>query len=573
MIGEIIRHEPGREIVMRRRLDLAEDHFACHHTVGGRAVSKVDPSQCGLPVMPMTFTVEIAVEAAALLVTGHVVVGVEGIRLFRWLAFDEDDPTTIEVVGRLLADASPESGVSARVAVEVRDLGAASAPMESRGAVALCTVLLGPNYPEPPQVSDLPLTNEHTARISLEVLYKNLFHGPLFQGTCPGGRVGEEGIEKEIFVPPRTELLRSHPDPNFLADPVLLDVAMHPLAAWHLEKPDQSGRILLPIELDRIDLFGPRPPAGARFLSRGLILETSVRHFVHQVDIIGPDRKLWGRINRVKYWRFYVPFAKVNFHGPKDEYFISSEWPAVLPEAPPPASCIRLDIPLDQTQPGMRLVTARVTLDPGELKEFHALNGRERRQTEWLFGRNAAKDAVRRLWHSRHGERLFPADIIIAAGPNGRPVARPRGEPGREPFPTISIAHTEDVAAALAAFGPYAGIDLERIRPRETGFVEMAFDPDERQLLQRIDNDRDEWLTRFWCAKEAVAKAIGQGLRDGPKGLFVRAADPQSGIMHVVLGQALAAACPDLDSAALFVQTSREKDLIVAVTFCQKACS
>ncbi|HMF19508.1 MAG TPA: 4'-phosphopantetheinyl transferase superfamily protein [Gemmataceae bacterium] len=573
MIGEIIRHQPGREIVMRRRLDLAEDHFAGHHTVGGRSVSKVDPGQCGLPVMPMTFTVEIAVEVAALLVPGHVVVGVEGIRLFRWLAFDEVDPTSIEVVGRLVADARPEAGVSARVAVEVRDLGAASAPAGSRGAVALCTVLLGPNYPEPPEVLDLPLTNEQTARISLEVLYKNLFHGSLFQGTCVGGRVGEEGIEKEIFVPPREELLRSHPDPNFLADPVLLDVAMHPLAAWHLEKPDQSGRILLPIEVAKIDLFGPRPPAGARFLSRGLILETSVRHFVHQVDIIGSERKLWGRINRVKYWRFYVPFAKVNFHGPKDEYFISTEWPAVLPDAPPPASCIRLDIPVDQAQAGMRLVTARVTLDPGELKEFHALKGRERRQTEWLFGRNAAKDAVRRLWHVRHGERLFPADIVIAAGPHGRPIAQPRGAPGPEPLPTISIAHTEGVAAALAVFGPYAGIDLERVRPREPGFVEMAFDSDEQQLLQRLRVDRDQWLTRFWCAKEAVAKAVGHGLLDGPKGLSVGAADPHSGIVHVVLGAGLAAACPELDSASLVVQTTREKDLIVAVTFCQKAAS
>src|SRR5262249_22817066 len=72
MIGEIVHHEPGHEIVMRRQLDLAEDRFATHHTVGGRSVSKVDPNQYGLPVMPMTFSLEIAAEVATLLVPGQV---------------------------------------------------------------------------------------------------------------------------------------------------------------------------------------------------------------------------------------------------------------------------------------------------------------------------------------------------------------------------------------------------------------------------------------------------------------------------------------------------------------------
>jgi malonyl CoA-acyl carrier protein transacylase/phosphopantetheinyl transferase len=568
--AEIVRLEAGKEVVVRRRLDLAEDLFALHHTVGGQAVSKVDPNQHGLPVMPMTFSLELMAEAGALLAPGLTVTSLKGIRLFRWLAFDEEEPTTIEVSARVLADAPREPGAMAQVAVEIRDLGSSAKPAAARGPAGLGVVLLAEQHPEAPPAGEFPLTNEHPPRIPVEVMYRNLFHGPLFQGGQPGGRVGDEGIEKEVVVLPRGQLFRSDPDPAFLADPVLLDVATHPMAAWHLEFPDQSGRILLPIELDKIDLFGPRPDVGARFTSRASILATSYRHFVHGVDVIGPDGKMWCRIHRLKYWRFYVPFAKVNFHGPKDEYFISREWKLALPSSPVPAACIRLDMPADQKQAAMRLVTAKVTLSPPEWDEFRAGAGHEQRQTEWLFGRLAAKDAVRVLWHARHGERLFPADIVIERDRHGRPVARARGPEGLEPFPTISLAHTEDVAAGLAAVAPHAGIDVERIRPRDSGFERIAFDDDERRLLDRLGPDRDEWLARFWCAKEAVAKALGRGLVDGSKAVAVRQVDRQTGVIKVALGPTLATIFPEWRADRIIAHTVRDDDLVVAISFCER---
>src|SRR6202023_2161531 len=96
LLGEILRHEAGRELVTRRKLDLREDLFAAHHTLGGRKVSQVDPEQHGQPVMPMTFSLEMMAEAAAHLVPGKVIVGLKNIRLLRWLPFDDEDPTTVE---------------------------------------------------------------------------------------------------------------------------------------------------------------------------------------------------------------------------------------------------------------------------------------------------------------------------------------------------------------------------------------------------------------------------------------------------------------------------------------------
>jgi phosphopantetheinyl transferase len=470
----------------------------------------------------------------------------------------------------VLADAAREPGATAQVAVEIRDLGSSAKPAGSRGPAGQGIVLLAEKYPEPPPAGKFLLTNEHPSRIPVEVLYRNLFHGPLFQGAQPGGRAGDEGIEKEVVVLPRHQLFRSDPDPRFLVDPILLDVAMHPLAAWHLEFPDQAGRILLPIELEKIDLFGPRPEVGARFISHGSILAASYRHFVHAVNVIGSDGNMWCRFHRVKYWRFYVPFGKVNFHGPKDEYFISKEWKLALPPSPVPAACVRLDMPADQKQAAMRLVTAKVTLSRSEWQEFRGAKGKEQRQSEWLFGRLAAKDAVRVLWHARHGERLFPADIIVEPDGHGRPVARPRGLAGPEPFPTISLAHTEDVAVGLAAFGPHAGIDLERVRPRAPGFESIAFDDEERLSLDRFGSDRDEWIARFWCAKEAVAKALGRGLVDGSRSVAVRHADRRTGVVKVALGPTLAGIFPEWQLAMMIAHTVRDGDLVVAVSFCER---
>ena len=66
------------------------------------------------------------------------------------------------------------------------------------------------------------------------------------------------------------------------------------------------------------------------------------------------------------------------------------------------------------------------------------------------------------------------------------------------------------------------GIDVEPIVPRSPGFEATAFLPGERGLLDRVAaEDRAEWMARFWCAKEAMAKATGHGFVDGPSSVEV----------------------------------------------------
>ena len=559
LVGAIVQHEPGRVLVMRRRLDLAEDLFAADHTVGGRTVSKVDPNQHGLPVMPMTFSLEMMAEVASLLIPGKVIVGFERIRLLRWLPFDDEDATTVEVTARVAGhDGRGAEGVEP-VEVEIRDLGTARRPADARSVAVQGTVRLADRYPEPPAPGEFPLTDDRPCRISLEVLYKNLFHGPLFQGVRSLERVGNEGIEARIEALPPSGLFRSTPEPELLTDPVLIDVAMHPLAAWHLEQPDQAGRILLPFELGRLELYGPRPPAGASFGARGRMEDFSARHFSHGVDVLDQDGRLWCRLSAARYWRFYVPFGDVNFHGPKDEYFVSRPWREAQERlaAGRQVSLIRLEPPADIQQPVLRLATARVTLSPGELPAFRRLSASEREINEWLFGRMAAKDAVRTLWWERHGERLFPADIEIDLVPPCGMTPRRRGTPGPAGFPAVAVVHCGGLAFGVAAFVRRVGLAVERLGSADAEFRHFPEMAGDRPFLERFP-DPAEGAARLRCARRAAAQALGGPVTEDAAGLTLRHADPATGLAEIAGGECVVP-----------VTTARDGDWVVAAAFCE----
>jgi phosphopantetheinyl transferase len=84
--------------------------------------------------------------------------------------------------------------------------------------------------------------------------------------------------------------------------------------------------------------------------------------------------------------------------------------------------------------------------------------------------------------------------------------------PAGEAAPHISIAHAGDQAIALANAAP-VGIDIERVAPRDDHFLAGFSSAAERQRLTAYAGaERDAWITRLWCAKEAFGKRLGQGV-------------------------------------------------------------
>ncbi|WP_166820157.1 acyltransferase domain-containing protein [Thalassoroseus pseudoceratinae] len=565
MIDEVVQFVPGQEITVRRLLDLDEDVFGAHHTVGGREVSYVYPERNGQPVTPMTFSLEMMAETATLMVPGQVVTAIQNVQLLKWLGFDEDEPPTIELTGKLISVSETE----AELQMKIHDLGHNPQDGEQGALAAVGTVRMNNIYPEPPPVEDFPLSNERPCRIPLDVLYKNLFHGEYFQGVCSLDRFGEEGIQGQCRVLPRDGLFTSNPDPQFVLDPVFMDILMHPLAGWHLEQPDQSGRILLPFELKDMRFYGPRPAVGTEMTSQGRIVHESGRRFTHSVDAVAPTGRYWAQMHGLKYWRFYLPFGEFNFHGPKDDYFLSDNLQEAVAGAnegnsdQPNAWCVTLEPPRDLQQPGLMMASARVTLTADELTAFRKLDGPVAEKIQWLFGRMAAKDAVRLLWRSRTGARMVPADISIDLDEHGRPIATPLGQERPADYPNVSIAEAGGLIVAASSFDRPVGVDLEVIEPRDTEAVAIILNDNERKLLGQFE-DHDEAVTRFLCAKEAFVNAVGRGLLDGPANVTIQSADPASGQIEVAIHSKLAGELPDLQDSTFSVPTLRKDKFIVA---------
>lgn len=514
MIGQILVHEPGRRIVMRRPLRLEEDLLGLDHTVGGRSISRVDPDQHGMPVLPMTFTLEMMCELATLLAPGKTAIGVRDIKLLRWLPYDEEDPRTVEATARLEGVKDGET----RAKVEVRDITAGEGPDDPRNLAVTATVRLAERYPTPPRDLGFPLANERPVGITVDKLYMNLFHGERFRGIHALDRLGDDGLESRFRILDRSRLFRSFPEPELLLDSVAIDVAMHPIAGWHLEHADQTGRTLLPIELGSIEVFGPPPPPGTEMISRVRCTDETARTFTHSVEAWTADGRLVYRLAGALYWRFYVPWGETNFHGPKDEYFLSTAWSAgekILARFPKGTiDARRLDPPGDLRHSAMRLVTGRMTLTKTEWAAFRSLPLPDAELTNWLFSRVAGKDAVRTLWWARTGERLFPADIEIELEEGRPPVVRrriddPALDPSRaERLPTYSSTQLGGVFLSLASTARSVGVHAEPLSRADE--ADRLLSPADRAALAHQGLDHEEWSLRLLVARTALAKALGR---------------------------------------------------------------
>jgi len=113
------------------------------------------------------------------------------------------------------------------------------------------------------------------------------------------------------------------------------------------------------------------------------------------------------------------------------------------------------------------------------------------------------------------------------------------------------------------------GVDIERVGHMNKDVEALAFTPQEQELLSSVgDAEKDGWSLRLWCAKEAVAKALGQGMVSGPQALVVQALDADSGIAQVGLTGELSRRICKGGSLTLTAFTACEGDLIVATALC-----
>ena len=109
------------------------------------------------------------------------------------------------------------------------------------------------------------------------------------------------------------------------------------------------------------------------------------------------------------------------------------------------------------------------------------------------------------------------------------------------------------------------GVDLERVGQNLGNLARIALTQKERLLLYPVPGPRrNEWLLRLWCAKEAVAKALGRGMAGGLLSLKVQNIEGGVGRVDVMLVGEVARQLPGYADTVLTAYTGREGAYVFA---------
>lgn len=548
----------------RVRLQAEGDPVAANHTLGGRRISTRHPEWLGLPVLPFAVMGEMLAQAAAIGRPGRVLVGLRDVMAHRWVRYEEA-PVNLELRCR------PAESAAQEVFVSLHNLGTDADPREGESPVFEGVVGFATRRASAEPQPGFALDGVRSSRFTARSLYDEqwLFHGPAFQALTRVGSVSDEGIEGRLTVRPRGALLA---DPGradeILSDPIILDAYTHLLGCWGLDVLGE-GDVVFPLRMGSLRIQGDDPAEGEELDCRIRVRSVERHKVTADAEIIRPDGSVWMEILGWEDWRFHWPARYRDVFRQPDRTLIGE--PLALPGATGDEAgtsiVVWLEPPADMGRPVWRDVLERIQLEPEELASLRRRFRNERSRTLSLWGRIAAKEAARRLWLDRGGDPIYPADLVVDRSPLGAPNLRALVDAGA--IPRISIAHTEGVAIALATLDEATrpGIDVERVLERDSGFEAIAFTAPERERLDALTAaDRAEWVARFWCAKEAVAKATGLGLVEGPASVEVVRVDEFEGRVGVALGRAMASRCPEMAAGAVLVQTERRGDYVWAWT-------
>jgi phosphopantetheinyl transferase len=488
------------------------------------------------------------------------------VRAFRWFPL-EDDRREVTVVARV------EPGMAEAVSVRILDAEGGEGAPAAGHTVVEGTMVFGDAYPAAPRATPLTLSEERPYRFAPDEYYSEvMFHGPLFRSVTSIDRCGAEGAEARVSSGEQTGFFRATPKASFTIDPVLFDAAGQLVGFWTADRLDRKF-VIFPVGFSALDLYRPVLSASEPLTCRvrqPILRDDRVSSDIEFLDSAG---RLVARFERWEDMRFDFAREIVRFVLSPRDRMLSEPWPEVAERFGPGgtvgSSRILLNrLPREAFDPSQMWHAAwgRLVLVPSERDEWRRVP--EPRRANWLAGRLAAKDAVRRLLALRHGLQVCPGDVEIANDEHGAPVARGRWTDRVGGPPAMSLTHADGVAVAVAVDGDSragVGVDLEVLRDFSDQFLATAFTGDERRLFATLEPPAArEWAVRLWCAKEALGKALGRGLIGGPRAVVVRRLDPATGQVEMTLTGALAKLVDGSATRTFQAATIREGDLIVA---------
>ena len=529
--ADTVEDRPGyREIV--KTFSFADAPFLADFAIGSSQLAFSDSSLRGLVPLHLVAGAEIMAEVAQLLLPNRRVVAVEDLQTRRRVAF-RDGKLRLYVRAERAASTDP-----ARVAVHVQLREDAPGSAWTWPALE-GTFMLSEGEPLPPAFVPPALPGSREVHWTDSDIYPDrLFAGERLRHIRAADRWSKGGLDYDVEAPKGAGAVTFTDFPVWALGPQLLAAVTDGFQLWRSHEWSQ-GAVSSPFRVRRISLHA-LPAEGARLHCYLRLTGQTPQSLLTDVLVSDGNGQLVLELRGYEELTERVPdeYRRLLL-SPAGTYLTRPVPDGVFGAlATPVSSAMIMDVPyaLFERNEEMWLRTlSHVVLNKMERGDFADLSGSTSRRTEWLFGRIAAKEAVRRFLQEHYQARWCDADVQVWRDDSGKPHPIGTWKDYLSSAIDLAIAHTAQFVVAVVAANARVGVDVEACdRDLSEEFTRGVFTPDELELAVHAAN-APSTVIRFWCAKEAVSKALGTGIRYSPRELVVDAFRPETGEMELKL--------------------------------------
>lgn len=531
--AEVVDDQPGiREVV--KTFTFADAPFLADFAIGAAGrIAFSDGLLHGLVLLHPVVAAEIMAEVAQALVPNRRVAAVEDLQCRRNVVF-RDEMLRLFVRAERTASADP---ALVAVHVQLRE----DAP-DSRWTWSAfeCTFVFAQDAASAPAFVPPALSKARDVHWTDSDIYPDrLFSGRRLQCIRAAAHWSETGLDYEVEVPSSEDAVPHTKFPVWALNPQLFAGVADGFQLWRSHESRFPGALSFPFRVRRIAVNAP--------LHEGMRLHCYLRHTGVTpkslvTDILVSD----GNGKLVAEMRGYEEITERVSEEFRQQLldpavtFLTRPLPPETFGAPATriASALVTDVPYPVFERNEELwlkTLSHVVLGRAERGDFSDMSGSTGRRTEWLFGRIAAKEAVRRFLRENYQARWCDADVQIWRDDSGKPHAIGTWRDYLSSPIDLTIAHTAQFVVAVVAANARVGVDVEALgRDLSEEFLNGVFTEEERDLTVRSASAPSA-AVRFWCAKEAVSKALGTGIRYSPRELVVETFQAETGDMEVAL--------------------------------------
>ena len=531
--ADILSQSPGVSIEVAKTFRTSDAPFLADFALGTSQLSYADPNLKGLVTLSIPAAAEIMAEVARMVVPNRSLVAIEDLGCRRMVAFSGGELRLFVKAERV---ASGDAKLAA-VKVQVRD----DSPNSAYTWPLMDGVFVLAEQPAPSVVaSPPPMFKPRSVHWSGRDIYPSrLCFGRRLRGIRFVESWSESGLDYEVEVPQMSDAVVFTRFPLWVVNPLLLGVVASGFPLWRSHEKF-TGAFSFPFRMRKLELFGAPPHEGSRL--KCYLRLTGVTPKSHVCDIVATDGN-GTAVMALSGWEELTERVPAEYRElilqPANAFLTRRVSTDMLGDpATEVASAFITDVPYHIFERNEELwlkTLSHVVLGAQERDEFRSMPGSASRRTEWLFGRVAAKEAVRRYLKDFHQARWSDADIQIWRDDSGKPHALGAWGDYLAAKIDIAIAHTAQFIIALAAANARVGVDVESVtRDLSEEFTAGVFVPEELELAANAAN-ASQAIIRFWCAKEAVSKALGTGIRYSPREMHVTGYQPDTGRLVVRL--------------------------------------